>query len=267
MARRSDKPYVHFARVYDHIMADVPYHFWMDYIAKVWATYSFSPSTVLDLACGTGSMSLLLARQGRQVTGVDASDAMLDVARQKLKAEGLYAEFARADMRVFTLKDPVDAAISVFDSLNYLLTPAAVKATFCSVARALKSQGMFVFDVNTPERLAAIPKEVHLFEGPDHFLIWSDLYEPSKQWWKVKLTGFLRKPRGGEGTGDTGIADPLDDDWIRFDETHRERAFPISDITEWLKAAGFDVLGVHDSCSFRPATKATSRAYFVARKR
>lgn len=264
MARRSDKPYVHFAQVYDHIMADVPYRFWMEYIARVWASYSFSPATVLDLACGTGSMSLLMARQGRQVTGIDASGAMLDVARQKFKAEGLYAEFVQADMRRFTLSEPVDAAISVFDSLNYLLTPAGVQSTFRSVARALKPGGMFVFDANTPERLAAIPKEVHLFEGPDHFVIWSDLYDPAKKWWRVKLTGFLRKP------GDArNVLQPDADDvnWLRFDETHREGAFPIEETSAWLKAAGFDVLAVYDSCSFRPATKATSRAYFVARKR
>ena len=254
MARRSVKPYVYFADIYDQIMADVPYHMWTDYIASVWATFCFAPSSVLDLACGTGSMSLLLARRGLQVTGVDVSARMLDVARLKFSGAQLYAEFIEADMRSFELKEPVDAVICVFDSLNYLAEPDDVQATFASVHRALKPGGLFVFDVNTPNRLAMIKKEVHLFEGPDHYLVWNDLWDPSRKWWRVKLTGFLKTP----GKGDDG--------WTRFDEVHRERAFPVEDVTSWLKGVGFEVPAIYDSSSFRPVTKATSRAYFVAKR-
>lgn len=254
MARRSEKPYVYFADVYDQIMVDVPYGMWMDYIANVWSIFSFAPTSVLDLACGTGSMSLLLARRGIQVTGLDLSSRMLDVARKKLSDEGLYAEFIEADMRSFHLKEPVDAAISVFDSLNYLVEPEGVQAALKSVHRALKPGGLFIFDVNTPGRLAMIKKEVHLFEGPGHYVIWSDLYDPSRKWWRVKLTGFVRTPSQGE------------DGWTRFDEVHHERAFPVADVTAWCEAAGFEVQAVYDSCSFRPAHKSTSRAYFVAKR-
>lgn len=254
MARRSVKPYVNFADVYDQIMADVPYGMWTDYIANVWSLFSFSPTSVLDLACGTGNMSLLMARRGLQVTGVDSSPRMLGVARKKLSDEGLYAEFIEADMCSFTLREPVDAAISVFDSLNYLIEPEAVKAAFNSVHEALRPGGLFVFDINTPARLAMIKKEVHLFEGYDHYVIWSDLYDPSRKWWRVQLTGFLKTP----GPGDDG--------WTRFDEVHHERAFPVADIAVWLGEAGFEVLAVYDACSFKPAHKSTSRAYFVARR-
>jgi SAM-dependent methyltransferase len=233
----------------------------MDYIASVWATYCFSPQSVLDLACGTGSASLILAREGRQVTGVDVSPTMLEVARRKLQAAGLYAEFVVADMRRFALREPVDAAICLFDSLNYLLTPESVRAALRAVARALKPGGLFVFDMNTPERLAAIKKEVHLFEGEDHFLIWSDFYDPDKKWWRVKLTGFLKSRGRGERATDASSGA-----WVRFDELHRERAFPIEDTAAWLKGTGFEVLAVYDSFTFKTASKSTSRAYFVARK-
>lgn len=254
VARRSEKPYVSFAEVYDQVMADVPYGLWMDYIANVWSNFSFSPTSVLDLACGTGNMSLLLAQRGLQVTGVDGSPTMLAIARKKLADEGLYADFVEADMRSFSLERTVDAAICVFDSLNYLLEPEDVRAAFRSVHRALKPGGMFVFDVNTPQRLAMIKKEVHLFEGSDHFLIWADSYDPSRKIWRVKLTGFLKTPGKGE------------DGWTRFDEVHRERAFPIDEVKVWLQEEGFEVPAVYDSCSFRPANKSTSRAYFVAKR-
>lgn len=254
MARRSAKPYVYFADVYDQIMADVPYGMWTDYIANVWSAFSFAPTSVLDLACGTGSMALILAGRGYQVVGVDRSARMLEIARKKLSDAKLYAEFIEADMRSFELREPVDAAICVFDSLNYLTERRDVQAAFACVHRELRPGGMFVFDVNTPERLAMIKKEVHLFEGPNHYLIWSDLYDPTRKWWRVKLTGFLKRPGKGH------------DGWTRFDEVHRERAFPIEDVTLWLNAAGFEVPAVYDSSSFRPANKSTSRAYFVARR-
>jgi len=254
MARRSEKPYVSFAEVYDQVMADVPYGMWMDYIANIWSNFAFAPTSVLDLACGTGNMSLLLARRGLQVTGVDSSATMLEVARKKLSDEGLYAELVEADMRSFSIEEPVYAAICVFDSLNCLLEPEDVKAAFSCVHGALKEGGIFVFDVNTPQRLSMIKKEVHLFEAEDHFLIWSDLYDSARKVWRVKLTGFLRTPGVGQ------------DGWTRFDEVHRERAFPVEELRTWLQDEGFEVLAVYDSCSFRPAGRSTSRAYFAARR-
>ncbi len=260
MARRSGAPYIHFADIYDQIMADVPYHMWADFVAGIWSKHSFSPSSVLDLACGTGNVSLLLARRGYQVTGVDLSSRMLQVARKKLSSAGLYAEFIRADMRSFKLAEPVDAAISLFDSINYLLEPDDVMASFRCVADALKPGGMFVFDVNTPKRLSAIKQEIHIFDGPGYYLVWSDSYDSAHGWWKVRLTGFIRPP--GEDGGRTDNKD----NWTRFDEVHRERAFPIADVSAHLKDAGFSVLAVYDSCSFRQASDSTSRAYLVAKK-
>jgi len=250
VARRSEKPYVQFAQIYDQIMADVPYRLWMDYIASVWAAFSLSPTSVLDLACGTGSLSLLLAQKGYQVIGLDLSSAMLEVAKRKLKADDLHVQLIEGDMRSFELHDPVDAAICMFDSVNYLMESEDVKSTFRSVLKALRLGGLFIFDANTPLRLAMINKEIHLFEGSDHYLIWSDLWDPGRKWWRVRLTGFLKD----------------NDGWVRFDEVHRERAFPVANLTSWLKEAGFEVLAVYDSCSFRPVSDETSRAYYVAKK-
>lgn len=246
----SVRPYVSFAQIYDRVMADVPYRRWFQYISAIWERFSFTPRRILDLACGTGNFSVLLAKQGYEVVGLDASAHMLDVAREKVRNLGLSAEFVHADMRDFVLPEPVDGAVCLFDSLNYLLELNDIRCAFRCVHRCLRPGGLFVFDVNTPERLASIPSETTVFEGSDYFLVWSDIWDPDNRWWQVNLTGFIRK-------GNT---------WERFDEIHKERAFPIEDLSRLLRETGFSVLAVYDSGSFKPASSFTARAYFVARK-
>jgi len=246
----SRRSYIHFAEVYDQVMADVPYRRWLDYIQSVWSAHGFRPGAVLDLACGTGNMTLELALRGYEVIGVDSSSTMLEVAQRKFRSQGLLGEFFLGDMRDFSIPRQVDAVVSVFDSMNYLLEPDDLKRAFARVRACLKDGGVFVFDVNTPERLSIIPEQTHVMEGPGYYLVWTDFYDPRRKIWRVKLTGFIK---------DSGA-------WRRFDETHRERAFPLECLSGWLAEAGFDVLAVYDSCSFRPADKTTSRAYFVARK-
>jgi SAM-dependent methyltransferase len=250
MAIRSTKPYCSFAQVYDRIMADVPYRMWADYFERVWARHSFAPETILDLACGTGNFSLELASRGYQVTGVDLSSDMLELARKKCRSLGIYVDFHQSDIRDLKLNRVFDGATCVFDSLNYLLEPSSLKQAFKTVAQHLKKGGLFVFDVNTQERLAAIPTEISIFEGQDYYVVWGDTYNKQKSWWQVRLTGFIKD---GEV-------------WRRFDEIHRERAFPLMSIKDWLKDSQFDVLGVYDSCTFIEASNDTSRAYFVARR-
>jgi SAM-dependent methyltransferase len=257
-------------------MADVPYEMWMEYIAGIWSLNSLAPSSVLDMACGTGSITVLLAKRGLWVTGLDASPSMLSVARRKLAAEGLHATLIEGDMRSFSLDEPVDAVVSLFDSLNYLIEPADIQSAFRSVHDAMNPGGLFIFDVNTPERLSAIETGVHVFEGRDYFLVWSDGYDKVRKWWKVRLTGFMKPSLYYSDGCSAQLAnddsreingDDLDDGWMRFDEVHRERAFPVVDVKEWLLGAGFEVVAVYDSQSFRPVNKHTSRAYFVARRR
>lgn len=244
------EPYVGFARIYDEIMADVPYGRWLDYIEKIWESFGHKPTTVLDLACGTGNMSLLLAQKGYQVIGLDSSPHMLQVARKKSHDVGIYIEFILGDMRNFQLPFQVDAAVSLFDSLNYLLEPSQIKSAFKSVYSCLKPSGYFVFDVNTPLRLRLIRKETNIFEGPDYYCVWKDLWDEEHRWWQVELTGFIRK----------GAL------WERFDEVHRERAFSIEDLSSWLSASCFTVKGIYDSGSFKRASELSSRVYFVAKK-
>jgi ubiquinone/menaquinone biosynthesis C-methylase UbiE len=243
-------PYVGFARVYDEIMFDVPYSQWLKYIEAIWSFHSFSPNTVLDLACGTGNMALCLAKHGYTVTGVDSSNHMLDVARKKAGQEGLFISFIHQDMRTLKTDCVFDAVVCVFDSLNYLLKPSDIKSCFRSVFQAVRPGGYFVFDVNTPFRLSTIARDTSVFNGDWYFVVWRDFWDARNKWWQVNLTGFIKD----------------DGQWCRFDEIHRERAFPTEYIAEWLEEAGFIVEGIYEPNSMRPASDTTLRAYFAARK-
>ncbi len=246
----SKLPYTGFAKVYDEIMADVPYDRWLDYIGFLWSAHGFSPVSVLDLACGTGNMSLRLARSGYLVTGIDRSQQMLEVARQKARDEGLYISFIKGSMEDFTVDRQFDAAVCVFDSLNYLLEAPDVQSCFKSVFNALSPGGCFVFDVNTRFRLSTIPTDTSIYQGPRYFVVWRDSWDERHEWWQVNLTGFLKC---------NGV-------WSRFDEIHRERAFPLESLSDWLEAAGFVVKGIYESNTLKPASETTLRAYFVAWK-
>ncbi len=243
-------PFRGFAKVYDEIMADVPYDQWLEYIESIWSAHGCSPVSVLDLACGTGNMSLRFARNGYLVTGIDRSEDMLDVARRKARDEGLYIQFVKGCMEDFTADRQFDAAVCLFDSLNYLLEPKDVQSCFRSVFRALNPGGCFVFDVNTRLRLSTIPTDISVYQGPWYFVVWSDLWDEEREWWQVTLTGFLKH----NGT------------WCRFDEIHRERAFPLETLAAWLESAGFVVKGVYESNTLKPASMTTLRAYFAAQK-
>jgi len=250
MKQENQRPYKRFSEIYDSVMEGVPYGRWLRFIETVWARHDARPRTVLDLACGTGNMTLLLAERGYKAIGLDSSPFMLEKARAKALQRGLNVEFILADMRDFHLAAPVDSAICVFDSINYLTTPEDLSRTFRCVFHNLTAAGLFVFDMNTQHRLATIPKEVTLIEGPDYLLIWRDLPDPPNCSWAVKLTGFLR----------------VNDVWERFDERHMEKAYPCDSVRLWLEEAGFETIWLYDTLSFNPVHSGTTRAYFVAKK-
>lgn len=244
------QPYVGFARIYDEIMCDVPYDDWLNYIKAIWDHHSFCPKTVLDLACGTGSMAMRLAKSGYKVTGADISKHMLDVAREKSARNGLCISFVNQDMRSLEIKEQFDAVVCLFDSLNYLLEPTDVKSCFSAVYRSLNPGGYFVFDVNTHLRLSTVGKDTIVFDGSWYYAVWQDFWDRRNDWWQVNLTGFIR-----EG-----------DHWNRFDEIHHERAFSLENIALWLEEAGFVIAGTYDSNSLKAASPVTMRAYFACYK-
>src|SRR5690242_7062295 len=146
MATPPPSQFTDVAEVYDSLMAVVPYRHWVSYVERIWDRFECSPTTVLDLACGTVNVTLELAQRGYRVTGVDNSPAMIRQARTK---KATWMQFELQDARHLALPEPFDACVCLFYSLNYILTPEELASAFAGVFRHLRPRGLFIFDVNT----------------------------------------------------------------------------------------------------------------------
>lgn len=243
--------YTVFAKYYDEIMATVPYDEWVEYLVNLLQAMDYQPRTVLDLACGTGNISLKLARLGYEVSGIDGSAAMVEVAQKKAGAEGLRVRFSQGDFRTFTVEEPVELVISLYDSLNYLLKEEELTRTFRRVEGALASGGYFIFDMNTLKRIQDIEEGNSMVEGDDYYLFWNDRVEREGPYWHVRLTIFVDQPDGS---------------LYREDEVHTETSYPISRITALLRETGFAVEGIYDEYSMEPGSEESGRIIVAARK-
>ncbi len=238
---------------YDALMAGVPYRYWVEYLGRLWARHHQSPRTVLDLACGTGTVSRLLAQDGYAVTGVDLSPGMLEVARQGTTEAGLPILFHQQDAADLDLgASQFDTVICLFDSLNYILEPERLRSAFTRVLAHLRPGGTFIFDVNTEYALAQgmFNQSCTRRDESLHYR-WRSRYDPETRLCTVRMN-FSFDP----GTGER-------EDFI---EVHRQRAYSKDDLTQWLREAGFSEVFVYDAYSLSPAKKRSDRLFYVAVK-
>ncbi len=238
---------------YDALMAGVPYRTWADYLARLWKRHGLVPQSVLDLACGTGTVSRLLAGRGLSVTGVDLSGGMLAVARERAEAQHLAIPFYEQDAAELSLDDArFDCVLCLFDSLNYILDGERVQAAFGRVFTHLEPGGAFIFDVNTEYALAEgmFNQSCTRKDEPLHYR-WRSRYDPKARLCTVRMN-FSYDPGDGERQP--------------FTEVHRQRAYPKEDLTHWLRQAGFAEVFVYDAYSTDPPRKRSDRLFFYAIK-
>lgn len=249
--------YSSFASIYDRVMEGVDYETWASYVEALLRQHGFQAVTVVDLCCGTGSSSLPFARRGYRVTGIDRSEAMIDLAREKAARAGLPVTFVWKDVTaLLPLAEPlppagsVDLVVSLFDSLNYVLELADLEKVFRGVRELLRPGGAFIFDLNSEEKLASMKNEITLLEGEGWVLFWRNQFLEKERIWQIILDGFLRR---GEG-------------WERFREIHREKAHPTGLVRERLVAGGLEVLATYHAYTLSPVREGTDRIFYVARR-
>lgn len=242
--------YSSLAASYDGLTTDVPYETILDFLEAILRQSGKQPETALDLACGTGSMSLLLAKRGYRVIASDLSEEMLTVAAQKAADLKQPPFFICQPMQRLRLPEPVDAVFCLLDSLNYLDRPEDCRRTFERVYQSLTPGGVFLFDINTPEKLHGLDGQVFLDENEESYCVWRVEFDEADNCCYYGIDLFQK-----EG-----------DRWKRSFEQHCEYAYDPQKLAVWLKEAGFQRVEQYGDCRMETPAAGEQRIYFAAYK-
>ena len=277
--------YTDFAQVYDTFMDDTPYEEWCDYLVKLLEKHRQDTNlaevsleagvdggsknndnsvikrnlqqecnSILDLGCGTGTMTELLAKRGYDMIGIDNAQEMLQIAMDKRARSGLDILYLLQDMRSFELYGTVGAVVSVCDSINYLLEDEDVVKTFRLVNNYLFPEGIFIFDFNTVYKYEVIIGDATIAENREKCsFIWENYYHEEQQINEYDLTVFVQE-------------DEKTDTYRRFQETHFQRGYCLDQMQDYLRQAGLVFVEAIDADTHRGITDTSERIYVVARK-
>lgn len=238
------------AASYDRLTNDVDYNATVGFYEEILAREGISPRTAVDLACGTGSVALLLAQKGLRVIGVDLSEEMLTVASQKAQTLDQPPVFVCQPLQKLHLPRGVDMAVCALDSLDYLTDPQDCALAIRRVYKALNPGGIFLFDVNTPEKLRAMDGQVFLDEDDDVYCVWRGEFDEKTNICSYGMDLFQRRGRL----------------WERSFEEHREYAYTQQQLTAYLKDAGFTHIRIYADRRLEAPAAGEQRIYFSARK-
>ena len=238
------------AGCYDRLTNDVDYEAIAAFYRTLLGREGVRPRTAVDLACGTGSVTAILAREGLRVIGVDMSGEMLTQAAAKTAGLDPAPLFVRQKLQNLTLPRGVDLAVCALDSLDYITEPKECARAIRRVYRALNPGGMFIFDVNTPEKLRAMDGQVFLDEDQDVYCVWRGEFDDNTNICSYGMDLFIREGKH----------------WLRSFEEHREYAYSREQLTGFLKDAGFSRIRVYGDRTLEQPGAGEQRMYFSARK-
>ena len=238
------------AGCYDRLTNDVDYEAIAAFYRTLLGREGVRPRTAVDLACGTGSVTAILAREGLRVIGVDMSGEMLTQAAAKTAGLDPAPLFVRQKLQNLTLPRGVDLAVCALDSLDYITEPQECARAIRRVYRALNPGGMFIFDVNTPEKLRAMDGQVFLDEDQDVYCVWRGEFDDNTNICSYGMDLFIREGKH----------------WLRSFEEHREYAYSREQLTGFLKDAGFSRIRVYGDRTLEQPGAGEQRMYFSARK-
>lgn len=288
--------YTGFAQVYDTFMDDTPYEEWSHFLLALLQkhregrqdpvssgnvpadgkgtgnNYAIETddnvikenlhqeqNTILDLGCGTGTLTQLLAAQGYDMIGIDNAQEMLQIAIEKRDSAGLDILYLLQDMRTFELYGTVGAVISVCDSVNYLLEEEEIVQTFRLVNNYLFPQGLFIFDFNTIYKYAQVIGDATIAENREECsFIWDNYYHEEEQINEYDLTVFVKEPADME-QADHAL-------YRRFQETHYQRGYELEQMKDCLRRAGMVFVEAVDADTHEAVNDVSERIYVVARK-
>lgn len=244
--------YEGFAEVYDLFMDNIPYKDWCEYVAGLLKDYGINDGLVLDLGCGTGSLTELLSERGYDMIGVDSSEDMLQIAMDKRAESGNDILYLMQDMRKFELYGTVRAVISICDCMNYILEQEELTQVFKLVNNYLDPGGIFVFDLNTVYKYETLMGDSTIAEDREECsFIWDNFYDKETGINEYGLSLFIRQE---------------DDLYRKHTEYHYQRAYTMDEIKQAIKDSGMEFLEAYDAFTRMPVKENSERIYIVARE-
>lgn len=245
--------YTNFASLYDHLMKDAPYDKWLRLTMELLSMDKKEVQRIIDLGCGTGEITLRLAKQGFQLYGVDSSQEMLSIAEQKSFKHSLPIQWYKQDLRELEGFQAIDLAISYCDVMNYMTSAEELKNVFSRVYKLLAKDGFFVFDVHSLSYVQEYLIEQTFAEaGEEISYIWECFPGEHKGEMHHELTFFQRQQ----------------DFYQRFDEYHHQRTYPIAFYRQLLEKVGFKKINTYADFSLESVTSCEKheRIFFLAKK-
>lgn len=242
--------YQTFAYLYDELTQNVEYEKRCDYILSFFEKNNIKSGTVLDLACGTGSMSIPLIESGYNIIGIDCSEDMLEIASERLSNKSNNFSLLKAKMQNFKLSKKIDACICCLDSINHLNNKSDVQSTFENVYNSLKNNGLFIFDANTVyKHNNVLADNTFVFDEEDYYLVW-DNEKIDDRTIRILLDMFIYNGSS----------------YDRFSEEFCETAYTVEELSKMLKDSGFENIKVYDELSLDKPKENSERIYFVCKK-
>ncbi len=245
--------YTEFAKVYDLFMDNIPYEEWGAYLKGLLHENGVDDGLVLELGCGTGTMTEILAEAGYDMIGVDQSEEMLEEAARKREESGHEILYLCQDMREFELYGTVRAIVCVCDSMNYILEEEEVLGILTSAARNyLDYGGLFIFDLNTEYKYKEILGEQTIAENREESsFIWENYYDEDSHINEYNLTLFI-KEHG--------------DHYRKYEETHYQKSYSLDTIRKLVEMSGLELLHIYDAFTHEEPKDDSERVYVVLRR-
>ena len=238
------------APYYDAFNRDVPYDGILRFYQRLFARAGISPQLVLDLACGTGAMSIRLAAAGYEVIAADASSQMLSIASARPVPENAIAPIYLCQrMERLDLYGTIDAAVCCLDGVGYVTKPETLAHAFSRVRLFLNPGGVFIFDVNSAYRLRHLDEQAFTRECERAFCVYQADYSE-----KTKLLTYTLDLFEQEGRL-----------YRRSTEYHRERAYEAQELISMLLSAGFSEVELFGDCREAPPEPDEGRLFFLAK--
>ena len=244
--------YSGFAKVYDLFMDNIPYEEWTDYVKELFAEEGVKDGILLDLGCGTGSVTELLAKSGFDMIGIDNSEEMLEIAMEKRAESGLDILYLLQDMREFELYGTVKGVVSICDCMNYILDDEDLLDVFKLVHNYLDNEGIFIFDMKTMHEYANVMADNTFAEDREESsFIWENYYDEEEEINQYDLSIFVKEEDGRNR---------------KYEETHLQRAYQQERVEELIKESGLELLHVYDAFTRELPAEDSERIYFVCRR-